>query len=75
MSERLYQIEDNVPIPEISEGYGKRKSVIQQMREGQSIMVDSKKEANSFYVAARRLGVKMRRKKVDEGKFRIWRVN
>lgn len=66
----MVTIEKNVPIP-ISK-YGHRKRVIEQMEVGDSI-VTTKMESMHYYHAARRMGVRVARRKEND-EYRIWRL-
>ena len=66
----MVTIEKDVPLP--SGNIGARQRVVEQMAVGDSI-VTSKNEATLYYYAARRMGIKLTRRKEND-EYRIWRV-
>lgn len=65
------KIDKGVPVPNT---YKSRIAVLESMEDGDSIIVDSVKEANLYYVAGRRKGIKVTRRK-DGEQTRVWRTS
>ena len=67
-----YKIEKNIPISEHGKK-GKWSSIGKQMQIGDSVLVNSRKEAVSISVVLKRTGYKAVTRKVDNG-VRVWKV-
>ena len=66
----MVEIEKDVPLPRGNRGA--RQRVIEQMGVGDSIVTTSP-EAMAYYHAARRMGIKLARRKEND-QYRIWRL-
>lgn len=67
------KLEKGVRIPRANEINAPITRILRDMKVGDSVLVETKKEAVSLRVILGRLGFKVTRRKVDEG-FRTWRV-
>ena len=69
----VFIVESNIPVPPISTGPKSSKSMISKdMNSGQSFLVSDTKSAQRVYAAAKKMGVRIITRKVDDG-VRIWR--
>ena len=69
-----YKIEKGIPIP--ARGHrGVWASLLNEMKEGDSIVLDSISRAHSFQVSARRKGVETTYRGLEDNKARVWRTN
>ena len=73
----MYKIERNIPIPSLHKPKSMEYPLL-QMKIGDSFLIpnsiDCEAKARSFpYGVARRMGMKMTRRRVPEG-YRIWRI-
>ena len=67
-----YKIEKNIPISKHGKT-GKWSSIGKQMEIGDSVLVNSRKEATSISIALKKTGYKGVTRKVDNG-IRVWKV-
>lgn len=65
------QIDKGIPIPKTKRN-GEWADLSRQMKVGDSVFFQSKKHANGFYQALRKIGKTKTR--VVEGGFRVWRT-
>jgi len=65
-----YKIEHNVPVPP---GRGLWSSFVSEMTPGDSVLVDTRKEAAAFSYALRRSGHRPAIRK-ENGKYRVWHL-
>ena len=63
-----YTIESNVPLPK-----GGVSKIAEQMNVGESVLVDTRSQANFIMTELKKLGGKGTSRKLKDG-FRIWRV-
>jgi hypothetical protein len=68
----MVKIEKNIPMPKFTI-YGKR-SILQNMKVGDSIFVEDEQEKNSVRHAMRYRGLKPMCRRQDNG-WRIWRIS
>lgn len=71
MSHMKYEIEKDIPIPEVS-GKGRSKYPFPEMEVGDSIFSDNVSIRQAAYAYARRKGKKFVVRQVDGG-YRVWR--
>jgi hypothetical protein len=74
-----YTIEKHVAFDEETthrKPYKKRSkfAVLEKMEEGDSIVVNSKREVNLARAFASRIGVKIKTKRIDVRKYRVWKA-
>lgn len=69
----VFIVESNIPVPPISTGPKSSKyDFMKDMNSGQSFLVSDTKSAQRVYAAAKKMGVRIITRKVDDG-VRIWR--
>jgi len=68
-----YTIEKDIPFNGVTQGRGKWAKLLKKMKIGDSIKVKDRKEANSFYTAARTLGIQLGSRKNGTG-VRVWKL-
>lgn len=69
----VFIVESNIPVPPISTGPKSSKyAFMRDMLSGQSFVVRDTKAAQAVYGAAKKMGIKVITRKVDDG-VRIWR--
>ena len=70
----VFIIESNIPIPPIkTKPRGSKYDFLKKMENGQSVVVSNQKKAQAIYAAAKKYGVKVTRRKMENGSVRIWR--
>jgi hypothetical protein len=69
----------NMPMPEPKKNIGQRGSkynnLFSSLDEGDCILCDSKKEANSIYQCALKRKIRVKLRTLPDGKIGIWRIN
>jgi len=69
------KIDKNVPIPLARYGQRVRDDVMSKLEIGDSFVVENNKEACNWYQSARKVGIKLARRKMKDESFRMWRVS
>lgn len=70
----VFIIESNIPIPPIkTKPRTSKYDFLKKMENGQSTVVSDEKKAQRVYVAAKKYGIKVTQRKMEDGSVRIWR--
>lgn len=67
------KIEKNIAIPQQTK-WGKNVEFLKKLDVGDSFVIEKESIRGSFGVSARRLGIKLTTRKLEDGKIRLWRI-
>lgn len=71
---QIPKIEKGVPMPSKCERHGGKKETFAKMEIGDSFVVDTYAESQSWRGVARYSGGQMKSHKIEDGKYRMWRI-